>query len=147
MWNFFQNRRNFCFLSSWSHSAIYDYSQRIPYPIECQEWVVLYGHVRTSSTDLQCYPLCFTTSDATWDPSVVNKEFLPRDDVNTLLDHICEQWDECVDAFGDCNIQQLTLTPQHLQHQLAGIDSLHPHFGWLEKECIHNTLNKTSQYY
>ena len=116
-------------------------------PLHARNGLFCMDMSKPSSTDLQCYPLCFITSDATWDPSVVNKEFLPPDDVNTLLNHICEQWDECVDAFGDCIIQQLTLTPQHLQHQLADIDSLHPHFAWFGKECIHNTLNKTSQHY
>ena len=44
-------------------------------------------------------------------------------------------------------VDAITLNPQDLHHKLPDLESLHPHFGWVTTDWIHDTLEKTSEHY
>ena len=44
-------------------------------------------------------------------------------------------------------VDAIILNPQDLRRKLPDLESLHPHFGWVTTDRIHDTLEKTSQHY
>ena len=45
----------------------------------------------------------------------------------------------------DCCLDALTIFGTHMKHHLPDLDALKPNFGWVSKEHIEDTLDKTTQ--
>ena len=101
---------------------------------------------KPTEADLAQYPHCFLTSDATWDQTFVDEEFALTTNVGPLIATLHDHHDHCVDTFGDCITNGIIVAPHDLQCILPDLELLHPHFGWVSKECIQSTLDNTSQH-
>ena len=119
--------------------------------------------------DMECYPHVFITADAPWNPNVVDEEFFfDTSDAITDMPGIqqCRDVCETLDLFpaaiistsslSDTLITQaqlasvlhsLSFLPQTLHRHLPDLDALLPNFGWVGKEHIRETLEKTTQQY
>ena len=130
-----------------------------------------YMHMSPATdTELEQLPHVFLTADPRWNPDIVDEEFF-FDVSDTLLDapivHDCrDARDTHLDLFasqhthsghhGDimiiCNhlgaaVDGLAIFSQTMKRCLPDLDVLLPHFGWVGKERIRDTLAKTSQHY
>ena len=123
-----------------------------------------------SNTELENLPHFFLTADSPWNPDIVDEEFF-FDASATLLDvpmvHDChDARDTQLELFasqhthpcphGDIMIihnhlgaamDGLAILSQTMKHRLPDLDVLLPNFGWVSKERIRDTLEKTSQHY
>ena len=92
---------------------------------------------------------------------MVNEEFTLMDVHDPIVATLHEGCESHIDAFGDhidhhfssstlggtFSNNPFFLAPQDFKQQLPDLDLLHPHFSWLDKDCIHDTLDKTAQHY
>ena len=119
--------------------------------------------------DMERYPHVFITADGPWNPDSVDEEFFfDATDAITDIPWVQQQHDarKVLDLFPvstmlvpsppDPPITQarlasvlhsLSLLPQMLHCRLPDLDALLPNFGWVGKERIHETLEKTTQHY
>ena len=104
----------------------------------------------------------------TLNPDIIDKEFFidhssPISDLPDIQQR-CNAHDSRLDAFGDFNtlsvssvpttqarhafvLDTLLMSPQQMKGCLHDIDILLLNFGWVGKDCIRDTLVKTSQHY
>ena len=125
--------------------------------------------VPPTDDDMERYPHAFITADSPWNPDSLDEEFL-FDAADAILDipSVQQRRDACevVDLFTfsttiappslDTPITQarlasvlhsLSLMPQTLHRCLPDLDALLPNFGWVGKDRIRDTLEKTTQHY
>ena len=70
-------------------------------PLHVHNCLFYMDKAKPISSDLNSYPHCIITSNATWDPSLINEEFLYSDDDVPVVTKLHETHDHCLDAFGD----------------------------------------------
>ena len=123
-----------------------------------------------SNDELDTLPHVFLTADAPWNPNIVDEEFFV-DHQDYVLDiptiqQCCEGRDPHVDSFGtmhsislapsntpimkarhEAAVEDLTVLSQKMQRRLPDLDALLPNFGWVRKDRIRTTLEKTTQHY
>ena len=142
------------------------------YAIPLHVWNGLYymDMYPASDDDLESFPHVFFTADAPWNPDIIHEEFF-FDAINTLVDLpvIQKCRDACDPQFDmSCSMHSLSLVPsdlpitqEHFDHvvdelvimsqtmkcHLPDLDALLPNFGWVSKDHICETLEKTSQHY
>ena len=79
-----------------------------------------------------------------------------------LVQQCHDMWDPGFDQYGssmapsdspitqehhDATVDNLVIMSQTMKHHLPDLNALLPNFGWVGKEFIRNTLEKTSQHY
>ena len=123
-----------------------------------------------TDTELEHFPHVFLTADSPWNPDIVDEEFF-FDASDTLLDipmvhdrH--DAHDTHLELFAsqhthsrnhgatitmhnrlDAAVDGLAIFSPTMKRCLPDLDALLPHFGWVSKEHIRDTLAKTSQHY
>ena len=119
-----------------------------------------------TDTDLDLLPHGFLTADSPWNPDIVDEEFF-FDASDTLLDlpmvhNQREARDTRLELFGsqhtlplnaadpiitqdcfDAAVEDLIVFSQTMKCRLPNLDALLPNFGWVSKEHICDTLEKT----
>ena len=123
-----------------------------------------------SNEDMDTYPHVFITADAPWNPDIVDKEFFfyasdsMTDIPNVEARH--DARDPRLDAYRAFHtlsvstpedlltqvqrenaINQVLLMSQTMKRRLLDLDALLPNFGWVGKDQIRDTLDKTTQHY
>ena len=130
-----------------------------------------YIDMRAASDDeLNTLPHIFLTTDAPWNPSIMDEEFFVNHQDFVLdipaIQQCHEGHDPHVDSFGamhsvslapsdtpimkachEATVEDLTVLSQKMQHHLPDLDALLPNFRWASKDWIHTTLEKTTQHY
>ena len=123
-----------------------------------------------SDEDMDTYPHVFIKADAPWNPDNVDEEFFfDASDSMTDVPHVQSRRDARnprLDAYGELHtlsmytpedsltqaqrnntIDQILLMSQTMKRRLPDLDALLPNFGWVGKDRIHDTLDKTTQHY
>ena len=123
-----------------------------------------------TDTELEQLPHVFLTADSPWNPDIFDEEFF-FDASDTLLDvpvvhDCCDAHDMHLELFasqhththhhGDimtihnhlaAAVGRLAIFSQTMKRRRPDLDVLLPHFGWVSKERIRDTLAKPSQHY
>ena len=138
-------------------------------PLHVRNGLYYMDMVPLMDDDMERYPHVFITADSPWNPDSLDEEFF-FDAADTIIDipGVQQQRDarEAVDLFTvstmiappslDTPITQarlasvlhsLSLMPQTLLRRLSDLDALLPNFGWVGKDQIRDTLEKTTQHY
>ena len=123
-----------------------------------------------SDSDLKQYTHVFITSDAPWNPDIVDDEFFfDASDSLLSIPSVQERWDARdphVNTIGEmytvdlhshdhpitqeCHsfvVDALSSLSQSIKQCLPDLDTLLPYFGWVGKDRTQTTLEKTSQHY
>ena len=128
---------------------------------------------RPNNQELETYPHVFFTSPDTWEPSLLDHEFSPEDEITwSQLQDTRPFYDPLFDAQGDLN-QSIIATlntfldlPDHNDTSIFNINStswhslphhslasdvdwaaLQPYYGWVPISSIQNTFKVTTRYY
>ena len=138
-------------------------------PLHVRNGLYYMDMVPPTDDDMERYPHVFITADSPWNPDSLDQEFL-FDASDSIVDipGVQERRDSRaeVDLFMvsttiappslDTPITQarlastlhsLFLMPQTFRRRLPDLDALLPNFGWVGKERIRDTLEKTTQHY
>ena len=119
--------------------------------------------------DMERYPHVFITADGPWNPDIIDEEFFSdASDAITDIPGVqqCCDTREALDLFPASTtlvpslyeppitqarlaaaLHSLSFLPQMLCHRLPDLNALLPNFGWVGKEGIRETLEKTTQHY
>ena len=138
-------------------------------PLHVHNGLYYMDMILPTDDDMEQYPHVFISADGPWNPDVVDEEFF-FDATDAITDipgvQQCRDAREALDLFPastllvpslhDPTITQarlasvlhsLSFLPQTLRHRLPDLDAHLPNFGWVGKERIRESLEKTTQHY
>ena len=138
-------------------------------PLHVRNGLYYMDMVPPTDDDMERYPHVFITADGPWNPDVVDEEFFfDATDAITDIPGVQQRCDarDALDLFPASTtlvpspheppitqaqlasvLHSLSFLPQTLCHRLPDLDALLPNFGWVGKERIRETLEKTTQHY
>ena len=138
-------------------------------PLHVHNGLYYMDMVPPTDDDMERYPHVFITADGYWNPDTIDEEFFfDVADAISDIPGVQQRRDarEAVDLFTvsttlapppcDTPITQsrlasvlhvLSFLPQTLRRRLLDLDALLPNLGWVGKDRIRDTLEKTTQHY
>ena len=138
-------------------------------PLHVHNGLYYMDMVPPTDDDMDQYPYVFITADGPWNPDIVDEEFFfDATDAITDIPGVQQHCDACeaLDLFPASTmlipspseppitqarlasvLYSLSFLPKTLCRRLPDLDALLPNFGWVGKEHICETLEKTTQHY
>ena len=139
-------------------------------PLHVRNGLYYMDMVPASDEDLNLYPHVFLTADSPWNLDIGDEEFF-LDPTDSIVDipNIQQRHDArdpnltlfpsptsipgfnpdppITQAHLDSAVDALLVMSQQMKHHLPDLDALLLNFGWVGKEHIHDTLEKTTQHH